>query len=114
GFVISGAGGFVGVAGAVSVWSVGSTLERNYSDTNSNGTNKSTANALDREKEDHSHDTADNDAATQGHNASGQVGGQVGDFKDTGSKSGQRMAGITDAGSGAITTNAPTAADVTG
>ena len=40
GFVVAGAGGFVGVAGAVSVWSVGTTLDANYSDdAGNNGTN---------------------------------------------------------------------------
>jgi len=36
GMVIAGAGGFVGVAGAVSVWSVGTTLEANYTDDSGN------------------------------------------------------------------------------
>jgi len=33
-YVVSGAGGFVGVAGAVSVWSIGSQLQSNYTDQN--------------------------------------------------------------------------------
>ena len=48
GVVISAAGGFVGVAGAVSVWSVGSPLQQNYSDNDEDGNTKDTANALER------------------------------------------------------------------
>jgi hypothetical protein len=48
GFVVSAAGGFVGVAGAVSVWSVGTPLSQNYSDNNEDGATKTTANSLDR------------------------------------------------------------------
>jgi hypothetical protein len=42
-FVISGAGGFVGVAGAVSVWSVGSTFNRTYSDATARAPTRSAA-----------------------------------------------------------------------
>ena len=50
GFVISGAGGFVGVAGAVSVWSVGAAFEPNYSDTNSDGSKNRTSNSLEKDR----------------------------------------------------------------
>ena len=47
-FLISGAGGVVGVAGAVNVWSIGTTFNGNYSDTDENRNTGSTQNALER------------------------------------------------------------------
>ena len=81
-----------GVAGAVSVWSVGKPLQHDYSDTNADGTDHSTSNALQRDKEGGGTDTADHDAAQQGQNASGQVSGQVGGF-DNQVSAGQRADG---------------------
>ena len=49
-FDVSGAGGFVGVAGAVSVWSIGDSSAPSYSDTKDDGTPDKTANSLERER----------------------------------------------------------------
>ena len=117
GFVISGAGGFVGVAGAVSVWSIGSTLERDYSDADGNS-----GNAMEREKEGGGTDTADADAARQGQAASGKVSSELGGFDskvssekraDGNQSSDERLADITKAGANKLATSSPSAAAVT-
>src|SRR6185503_5239265 len=114
-FVISGAGGFVGVAGAVSVWSVGSTFNRTYSDADGESSN-----SLSREKEDGTTDSADADAARQGQAASGKVSGDLNSFDSKVTREGksntsdERLADITKMGSQSLSANAPSQADVTG
>jgi hypothetical protein len=120
GFLLSGAGGFVGVAGAVSVWSVGTPLERSYTDANSNGSDKTTADALQRNKEGGGTDTADHDAAQQGESASGMVGGQMSSFdshvtttNDGRDSSDERLAAITKSSATQLSSHRPSAAAVT-
>ncbi len=82
---ISGAGGFVGAAGAVTVWSVGTPLERSYK--NDQGT---AADGLTKTQGDGSSGSGDSDAASQASMAKGQVGSVLGGFSGGSAGSGQQ------------------------
>ncbi|MBI3347591.1 MAG: hypothetical protein HY020_10320, partial [Burkholderiales bacterium] len=82
---ISGAGGFVGAAGAVTVWSVGTPLERSYQ--NDQG---SSADGLTKTQGDGSSGSGDSDAARQATLAKGQVGSVLGGFSGGSAGSGQQ------------------------
>ncbi|WP_198937984.1 hypothetical protein, partial [Pelomonas sp. KK5] len=82
---ISGAGGFVGAAGAVTVWSVGTPLERSYK--NDQGTQ---ADGLTKTDGDGNQKSGDSDAASQASLAKGQVGSVLGGFSGGSAGSGQQ------------------------
>src|SRR5262249_52035737 len=68
--VISGAGGFVGLAGSVSAWSIGEQLNKDYSSRNQDGSTDQTGNALEKNKKDSAGDpdnkaSVDDDAQGQ-------------------------------------------------
>ncbi len=69
GFTFSGAGGVVGLTAAVSVWSIGTPIEKNYSD-NDNSTPDS--NALEGEN-----GSADGDAVGQAGSSKGEISSQL-------------------------------------
>ncbi|MCP3989260.1 MAG: hypothetical protein GY724_09315, partial [Actinomycetia bacterium] len=99
GFVFSGAGGFVGLSGAVSVWSTGTTIEKGYSD--NDGGN---ANAVQGDS-----GNADADAAQQAENTSGQVSTLLGGFQaDSDPDSNQsRVDGATQGAATRLSSTAP-------
>ena len=115
-FTFSGAGGFVGGAGAVSVWSVGDSLSDGYSGSSDGENQDQSANALQSDKDGGGTDSADHDAASQGEGASSMVGGQIGGLGSSGSsssqKSDQRLGGIASNGAAALSASAPKARDV--
>ena len=75
GFDISGAGGFVGVGGAVSVWAIGTQIQQSTQNQNGDNTGSAT--------EDENGESADGNAGTQAQSASGTVtsgNGSLGNF----------------------------------
>ncbi len=82
---ISGAGGFVGAAAAVTVWSIGTPLERSYQ--NDQG---ATADGLTKTDGDGNQASGDTDAAKQATLAKGQVGSVLGGFSGGAAGSGQQ------------------------
>ena len=77
---ISGAGGFVGVAGAVSVWSVGTPLSRGYQNDQGTSADSFSLNG----------GSADSDAAGQASTAKSSVGSVLGGFSGGSAGSGQQ------------------------
>ena len=107
GLTASGAGGFIGVGGAVSDWSVGTQLLHTYSDSGGNSANPTQG----------SDGTgADSNAAGQAQTGTGQVASNLGSFDHGGSNRNTSRARISDANqtaSTAITAQAPTQASLT-
>lgn len=111
GFTFSGAGGFVGLSAAVSVWSVGTTIEKNYSDSEGRSANAS---------EGEGGKSADDDAAGQAQTAHGEVSGLLNGFDDQPSNpdetnsNTQRVGSVTGSAATRIGTSAPSQTDITG
>ena len=72
GFTVSGAGGFVGLTASVSVWSVGTPIEKNYSDSDGKSDN-----AVEGDN-----GSADQDAANQAWASQSQVSSLLGGYDD--------------------------------
>jgi hypothetical protein len=118
-YTFSGAVGAVGVAGSVSVWSVGDPLSSGYAGSSDGKNQDQHDDALSRPKADGSgKEGADTDAATQGQNAGGQVGGELGGLGSSGSSSSsmsdKRLGGIVNQGNTSLGNNAPQASQITG
>lgn len=104
GWTISAAGGFVGAAAAVSVWSFGSTLSADYQNSQGSGGSAFSANG----------GSPQNQAADQGGARTNDVGGVVGGFSagspgDGRTSANERMAGVGKATQGSLAAQAPSA-----
>jgi hypothetical protein len=110
GFTFSGAGGLVGLSASVSVWSLGTTIEKNYE----NDEEGTSANALEGE----GGGTADTDAAGQAQSAHSEVSGLLDGFDDDSGNSNQsstkRVGSATSAASSTLPGSAPSQSDITG
>ena len=103
----SGAGGFVGVGGAVSVWSIGTQLEKTYTDSDGN-TQSAVAGSNGK--------NADDDAARQAEKGTGEVTHNLGSFDRGGSNRNTSTARVADASQSAnnsIAAKGPTQARLT-
>jgi hypothetical protein len=114
GFTFSGAGGFVGVTGAVSVWSVGMPIQRTYQDNDGNSADSSQAGGSGAQADDdaahQAQTTRDGDANHPG------VAARLGQFDssaDPNSNQG-RLKSATDSASSRLTTDWPTQAGIDG
>ncbi len=111
GYAIGGASGAVGLAASVSVWSIGSALDKNYSNENNSGnTTPQTANAL----EGTGGQRADSDAARQAQESSNQSNQSLINFdKDsanTNQSSTKRVGSLTSIAASKVSSAAPTQA----
>ena len=110
GFDISGAGGFVGVGGAVSVWAIGTQIQQSTQNQNGDNTGSAT--------EDENGELADGNAGTQAQSASGTVtsgNGSLGNFTGGSGNSNTSQSRVQSATSSAATNvnnMAPTAAEL--
>ena len=116
GFDASGAGGFVGVGGAVNVWSVGTTIQKTTKDNNGNDT----ASAVDSSK-----GSADDNAAGQAQsgtalvtNSGGNSGGGINDYTSDGTgnpnTNTNRINAATKEAASDVNAAAPTQSDIEG
>ena len=111
GYAIGGAGGVFGLAASVSVWSIGSALDKNYSDDNRSGnTTPQTANAL----EGSGGQRADSDAARQSQESSAQSNQYLNNFdRDTANpnqSSTKRVGSLTGSAATKVSSQTPTQA----
>ncbi|MEO1524344.1 MAG: hypothetical protein AAFX06_02860, partial [Planctomycetota bacterium] len=107
GFTFSGAGGAVALAAAISVWSVGETLDSNYSDNDGNS-----GNAVEGE----GGASATDDAATQAETSHNETSTMLGNFEDDAANpnnsSTKQVGSITADAAGRINAAAPTQAQL--
>ena len=120
-YVLSGAGGFVGVAGAISVWSIGDSVANSYQSTDKEGNKSGTPqNPLMKQKEDGSSQSADQDAATQGDSGKAKISGNLSAFgssstantTDGKQSSDERISSISATGAARLNATGSTAASV--
>ena len=107
-YTLSGGGGFVGLAASVSVWSIGTPLQKNYSDNDGHSASATQGNS----------GSADNDAAQQAVAARSQVSSLLTGYGDDGSGDPNTSANqVSSASHGAATrldSDAPSSGDITG
>ncbi len=113
GYAIGGAAGTVGLAASVSVWSIGTQLDKNYSNDNRSGQGTpQSANAL----EGQGGQRADSDAARQAQGGSSQSSSYLNGFDDDTSNpnqsSNKRVGQITAAAASRVSSRAPTQASL--
>jgi hypothetical protein len=107
GFTFSGAGGFVGLTAAVSVWSVGTPVQKTYSDDDGNS-----ASAVEGDN-----GSADTDAAGQAETSHGQVSGLLGGYDDgntadSNDSNTERVGGATQTAGSRISSAGPSQAEL--
>jgi len=108
GYTFSGAGGVVGLAASVSVWSVGTEIQKSYQDDEGN-----TGNAVEGE----GGARADADAASQASTSHGEVSGQLmsysgGNTSDSNDSNTERVGGAAASAATAISSNAPSQSSI--
>jgi hypothetical protein len=111
GFDVSGSGGFVGVGGAVNVWSVGTPIQTNYQDNNGQSSNSIDSG--------NGQGSADSSAGQSAQNGTGLVTGNDhglrGTFKSSGSNSntsGNRVAAASQSAGSSVSNRAPNQASI--